>query len=141
MKKKRRLLLLMLPLFILLASCGNRGKINEGDCAGTVIFQGLPKEFSLLEENLQKEYEIKVTLTNVTTEKYYEVVLNQKNDFKQSVSLHPGSYKVSVYASLTSLTHLHVKTTEDTVIFDRNRETAVVIVPENLSAERISASG
>ena len=132
MKKKRRLLLLMLPLFILLASCGNRGKINEGDCAGTVMFQGLPKEFSLLEENLQKEYEIKVTLTNVTTEKYYEVVLNQKNDFKQSVSLHPGSYKVSVYASLTSLTHLHVKTTEDTVIFDRNRETAVVIIPENV---------
>ena len=62
MKRIRRLLLLTLPLLLLLASCGNRGKLNEGDCAGTITLQGLPKEFSLLEENLQKEFEVKVTL-------------------------------------------------------------------------------
>ncbi len=132
MKRIRRLLLLTLPLLLLLASCGNRGKLNEGDCAGTITLQGLPKEFSLLEENLQKEFEVKVTLTNMTTDKDYVAVLNQKNEFKQSVSLHPGTYRVSVHASITSLTHLHVKTTADTVTFERDKEASVVVVPENV---------
>ena len=132
MKRIRRLLLITLPLLLLLASCGNRGKLNEGDCAGTITLQGLPREFSLLEENLQKEFEVKVTLTNMTTDKDYVAVLNQKNEFKQSVSLHPGTYRVSVYASITSLTHLHVKTTADTVTFERDKEASVVVVPENV---------
>ncbi|MBQ9489552.1 MAG: hypothetical protein IKO03_07440 [Lachnospiraceae bacterium] len=132
MKRIRRLLLLTLPLLLLLASCGNRGKLNEGDCAGTITLQGLPKEFSLLEENLQKEFEVRVTLQNMTTDKDYVAVLNQKNEFKQSVSLHPGTYRVSAYASITSLTHLHVKTTADTVTFERDKEASVIIVPENV---------
>ena len=132
MKRIRRLLLITLPLLLLLASCGNRGKLNEGDCAGTITLQNLPKEFSLLEENLQKEFEVKVTLTNMTTDKDYVAVLNQKNEFKQGVSLHPGTYRVSAYASITSLTHLHVKTTADTVTFERDKEASVIIVPENV---------
>lgn len=132
MKRIRRLLLLTLPLLLLLASCGNRGKLNEGDCTGTITLQGLPKEFSLLEENLQKEFEVRVTLQNMTTDKDYVAVLNQKNEFKQSVSLHPGTYRVSAYASITSLTHLHVKTTADTVTFERDKEASVIIVPENV---------
>ena len=134
MKKLRTCLFLLFPLLLCLAGCGKQGKLDEGDCPGVITFSNIPKEFSLLDENLQKEYQVRVTLKNLTTEKKYDVTLSQKNDFKKTVSLHPGKYSVSAYASLDSLVHLQVKTTEEIVTFDRGVEANVVVVPENSEA-------
>ena len=135
MKKLRSLVFLVLPLLLCLAGCGNTGKINEGDCAGTVSMINLPKEFSLLDENLQKEYQVNVTLKNLTTEKRYYVTLNQKNEFKQNVSLHPGKYSVSVYTTGDYLINLPVKvSTDDIATFDRGLETLIQVEPENVEA-------
>lgn len=131
MKKLRTCLFLLFPLLLCLAGCGKQGKLDEGDCPGVITFSNIPKEFSLLDENLQKEYQVRVTLKNLTTEKKYDVTLSQKNDFKKTVSLHPGKYSVSAYASLDSLVHLQVKTTEEIVTFDRGVEANVVVIPEN----------
>ncbi|MBR4731514.1 MAG: hypothetical protein IK081_01995 [Lachnospiraceae bacterium] len=131
MKRLRTYLFLLFPLLLCLAACGNKGKLDEGDCAGVVTFSNIPKEFSLLDENLQKEYAIHVTLKNLTTEKEYSIHLNQKNDFKKTVSLHPGKYSVRVSASLDSLVHLQVKATEEIVTFDRGVEANVIVIPEN----------
>ncbi len=131
MKKLRTCLFLLFPLLLCLAGCGKQGKLDEGDCPGVITFSNIPKEFSLLDENLQKEYQVRVTLKNLTTEKKYDVTLSQKNDFKKTVSLHPGKYSVSAYASLDSLVHLQVKATEEIVTFDRGVEANVVVVPEN----------
>ncbi|MBQ3905495.1 MAG: hypothetical protein II743_01890, partial [Lachnospiraceae bacterium] len=128
MKKLRSLVFLVLPLLLCLAGCGNTGKINEGDCAGTVSMINLPKQFSLLDENLQKEYQVNVTLKNLTTEKRYYVTLNQKNEFKQNVSLHPGKYSVSVYTTGDYLVNLPVKvSTDDIAAFDRGLETLIQV--------------
>lgn len=134
MKKTRSYLFLLLALLLCLAGCEKKGKLNEGDCPGVVTFAGLPKEFSLLDENLQKEYGIKVTLTNLTTERTYDVTLNQDNDFKQPLSLHPGKYSVKVYSTMENLVHLPVKVAQDSeiVTFDRGLEASVVILPENV---------
>ena len=131
MKRFRTCLFLLLPLLLCLAGCGKQGKLNEGDCPGVVTFSNIPKEFSLLDENLQKEYMIYVTLKNLTTEKEYSIYLNQKNDFKKTVSLHPGKYSVRVSESLDSLVHLQVKATEEIVTFDRGVEANIVVIPEN----------
>jgi hypothetical protein len=131
MKRLRTCLFLLFPLLLCLAACGKQGKLDEGDCAGVVTFSNIPKEFSLLDENLQKEYAIHVTLKNLTTEKEYSIHLNQKNDFKKTVSLHPGKYSVRVSASLDSLVHLQVKATEEIVTFDRGVEANVIVIPEN----------
>ena len=134
--KRLRMYLLICAALLCLAGCGNKGRLNEGDCAGVVSFKGIPKEFSLLDDNLQKEYEIHVTLKNLTTEKEYDIKLTQKNDFKKEVSLHPGKYSVKAYATLEPLVHLPVKVTEEIVTFDRGVEANIFILPENEEAFR-----
>lgn len=129
MKRLRTYLFLLLLLF--LTACGNKGKLDEGDCKGIVSFSNVPKEFTLLEENLQADYKITVTLKNLTTEKEYEVILNQANGFKQNVSLHPGNYKLSAHASMANLVGLEVKTLDETVTFDRSRDTVVSVIAKN----------
>ena len=134
MKRVRRYLFLLLSLLLCLSGCDKYGKLNEGDCSGSVVLSNIPKEFSLLDENLQKEYYVSVTLKNLTTEKLYRIKLNQENGFKQVLSLHPGTYQVSAYAALTDLVYLQVKASEETVTFDRGREAAITILPEDPEA-------
>jgi len=131
MKKMRTYLFLLCSLLLCLAGCGSQGKLNEGDCPGIVSFTNIPKEFSLMEENLQKEFYVTVHLTNLSTEKEYRITLNQENGFKQNVSMFPGNYKVTTAASLSTLVGLEVKAADDIVTFDRGRDTIVSITPKN----------
>ena len=135
MKKLRTYLLVCALLLCIagLAGCGNKGKLNEGDCAGVVSFKSIPKEFSLLEDNLQKDYEVRVTLKNLTTEKEYEIKLTQKNEFKKEISLHPGKYSVKAYATLEPLVHLPVKVADEIVTFDRGIEANVYVLADKYS--------
>lgn len=92
--------LISLTLCLTLTGCGKHGKTDEGDCKGIISFTEIPKEFYMLEKNLQENFEIEVTLKNIVNEKEYDVVLNGKNDFKQEIFLHPGTYQVySVFSN------------------------------------------
>ncbi|MBR1852791.1 MAG: hypothetical protein IJ794_06570 [Lachnospiraceae bacterium] len=77
-----------------LAACGKTGKLDEGNCECTVSLVELPKEFSMLEENIREHFEVNVTLKNITTEKLYHITLAEKEDFTETVHLHPGTYQV-----------------------------------------------
>lgn len=135
MKRLRTYLFLLLPLLLCLAACSSKaGSLNEGECPGIVTFANIPKEFSLLDENLQKEFHVSVTLKNLTSEKVYEITLNKENGFRQEISMHPGNYKVAAYASHANLVGLSVKVTDEIAAFDYGRETLVSILPKNEEA-------
>lgn len=108
-KQRKRL---CFPLFLLclmtaaiFTGCGRQGKLDEGDCKCTVSFVDIPKELSMLEENVQKNFSIELTLKNITNEKLYHITLDQDNAFSREISLHPGVYAVyTPYASQSAYT-------------------------------------
>ena len=135
MKRVRTLLFLLLPLLLCLTACGSKtGSLNEGECPGIITFANIPKEFSLMDENLQKEFYVSVTLKNLTSNKVYDIKLTKENGFKQEVSLHPGNYKVSAYASHLYLVGLDIKLSDDVAVFDYGRDTLITILPKNEEA-------
>lgn len=114
-------LLLCLVTTLTLTGCSQKGKLNEGDCKGIISFTDIPKEFSMLEKNLQENFAIHVTLKNIVNEKEYTIRLTQENDFKQEVFLNPGTYQVySVYASQASNTGISVSADAEKMTFTRD---------------------
>lgn len=112
--------LLLLAALFSLAGCGKTGKLNEGDCKGIISFTDIPKEFHMLEQNLKENFEIHVTLKNMVNEKQYEISLNSKNDYKQEVSLHPGTYQVyMVYASQAANTGISIAADSEKMEFTK----------------------
>jgi len=81
-------------LILALAGCTKTGKLNEGNCKCSISFVDIPKELSLLEENVQSNFAIRLTLKNISNEKIYHITLNKDNDFSKEISLHPGIYQV-----------------------------------------------
>ncbi len=96
-RKNNLFLSLFLYLFmasISLTACSRQGSLNDGDCKCDVVFTDIPKEFSMLEENLSEHFEIELTLKNTTTETIYEIVLTKENNYSTQVSLPSGTYQV-----------------------------------------------
>lgn len=77
-----------------LTGCGKNGKLDEGSCDCTISLVDLPKEFSMLEDNIRNNFEVNVILKNITSEKLYHVTLLEKEDFNKELHLHPGIYQV-----------------------------------------------
>ena len=98
MKKLPRILtrffLFLFPL-LLLSGCGNTGKLNEGECKGVVAFTDIPKTFFMLDEELQKQFEIRVTLENITTEKTQNILKRYVNN---ELTLVGANGTVNVYS-------------------------------------------
>lgn len=98
MKKKRTLCRFFIPAFLILifclSGCGKTGKLNEGACKCTIVFTDVPKELSMLEENLQDHFRIRLELRNIANDKEYKITLNATNDFKKEISLNPGTYQI-----------------------------------------------
>lgn len=98
MKKKRTFSRFFIPAFLILvfclAGCGKTGKLNEGACKCTIVFTDVPKELSMLEENLQDNFRIRLELRNIANDKEYKITLNAANDFKKEISLNPGTYQI-----------------------------------------------
>lgn len=134
MRIKCKLILILLPI-LLLAGCTQYGKLNEGDCKGIVAFTDIPKTFSLMDEDLQEQVKIIVRLRNLTTEKEYRITLDKSNDYKQEISLHPGTYKV-LFATATNSNHtgVKVKPNAEMLEFTPNQETRLDIVVEDEAA-------
>ena len=94
MKTPKRLLCLAFGIFFVLAlaGCTKTGRLNEGNCKCNISFVDIPKELSLLEENIQNNFAIRLTLKNISNEKLYHITLNEDNDFLMEISLHPGIF-------------------------------------------------
>ncbi len=97
LKQKKKSLVLLLCCLLLpftLTGCIKYGELDEGECKCIISFTDIPKEFTILEENLQRKFEIEVCLQNPVNEKKYIVLLNQDNDYTAEISLHSGTYQV-----------------------------------------------
>lgn len=133
MKKLPFICLICLFPILLLTACGRQGKLDEGDCHCKVYFTDIPREFSMLDENLQEDFEIHVALENLTTEKIYRITLNQKNNFTLTINLNPGVYKVaSVCSSLQAYTGISVSARTEQVELTREQEAEVPILVKNM---------
>lgn len=128
---KKLLFFCLLPV-LLLTACGNQGKLDEGDCTCKVYFTDIPREFTMLDENLQEDFEIHVTLENLTTEKVYRITLNQENEYTATAKLNPGVYKVAyVYASMESYTGISVSPKVEQLELTRDKESEIPISVDN----------
>ena len=77
--RRIRVLLFLLTLtFAILTGCSNRGRLDEGNCECVITLVDLPKEFIMLEDNIRNNFEVKVILKNITTEKLYHITLTEK---------------------------------------------------------------
>lgn len=125
-------LLVGLTMAAALGGCGKNGRLNEGNCKGVVSFTDIPREFTMLESNLQENFTIYVTLKNVVNEKEYDIRLTQDNQFKQELSLNPGVYQVSsVYAGQAANTGISVAADAEKMEFTREGLATLHIRVEN----------
>ncbi len=132
MKRLIILLFTMIALSATLTGCNKKGELNEGECKCSISFVDIPKELTMLEENLQENLAINVTLKNISNEKVYDIVLTQDNEFKKEISLHPGVYQVySVYASQSGITGIRMTAKEDSVTLSPESLGAVHVYVEN----------
>ncbi|MCM1112979.1 MAG: hypothetical protein NC399_06960 [Muribaculum sp.] len=115
-----------LLLALSLSGCGKMGKLDEGDCKCTISFVDIPREFTMLEENVQKNFVIHLTLRNINTEKYYSIELSQSNAFRKEISLHPGIYTVSSPSSSQS-SNAEISLSADADSVELSAETPVEI--------------
>lgn len=122
-----------LLLSLSLSACGaKKGKLDEGDCPGTVSFTDIPKVFSRMDEDFLDSFYIKVRLKDVTTDKEYDILLNKKNDFKQELSLHPGTYRfVSANAHSDVNLKILVNASEETITFAEGQNPSASVIVTN----------
>lgn len=137
-KNKRKLFLLLLLcslITVFLTSCAKKGRLDEGDCSLTVSFRDIPKEFFMMNENLQKEFTIHVTLQNTATEKLYNIVLNRDNDYSIQAQLNPGVYRVlGAYSEMQAFNGIRVAAGAEQLELTRDTGSELHIFVEN-SAE------
>lgn len=123
---------MLLCLLLTFGACAANDRLNEGDCAGTITFSNIPKEFSMLEDNIREQFEISVELENLTTEKKYHITLSPENNFRQDLSLHPGTYRV-LYLSCSQSGNLGLKleASAETMTFEKGRQAMLLITVSN----------
>ncbi|MDE6014780.1 MAG: hypothetical protein K2H41_03610 [Acetatifactor sp.] len=132
--RKRLLPLLLGGLFLTLAlaGCGKTGKLDEGDCKCTISFVDIPRELSMLEDNVKKNFSIQLTLKNITNEKQYHITLDQDNSFKKEISLHPGVYSIyTLYASQSSNTGISMAADVQSVELSADKPSEIHVFVDN----------
>lgn len=87
-------LLFALVIPLALSGCTKTGKLDEGECKCNVSFTNIPQELTMLEDNLQENFAVNVTLKNRNTNTIYKITLSEDNSFKEQISLKPGEYHV-----------------------------------------------
>ncbi len=126
------LILALAALCLALTCCGGKEDLSEGECKCTVSFSDIPRELSLMEENLQKNFYIQVTLFHLTTEKEYEIRLDAENGFTREVSLHPGVYRIlDVYSPYSYNTGISLSAKTESVELSPDREARVEVYVDN----------
>lgn len=138
MKKHPFIYVLLFILLFSLTACGDQEtSLTEGDCAGVIAFTEIPKEFSLLDSHFLENFSINVTLVNLTNEKTYRISLKQENQFRQELSLHPGTYRVrSVHASQVKDLGIELQASAESLTFAPDRQAILTVTisdPEALT--------
>ena len=82
----------------MLTGCTNYGKLDEGNTACQVVLDNLPVEFYKLPENVTNVFDIVITLSNASTGRKYDFVLNEANSFSCDATLDTGTYKLLSYS-------------------------------------------
>ncbi len=125
-------LLLVLAAPLALAGCTKTGSLNEGECKCNVSFSNIPKELTMMEENLQENFAVNVTLKNEDTNTVYRITLSEDNDFKKQITLKPGEYHVKeVEASQDFNTGFTLAAMEDSVVLAPDTLCSINIYVEN----------
>ncbi len=130
MKIKIKFLVSVLLLGIFLVGCGKSGNLKEGDCILNVSLnqEQLPQSFELLGENIKDEYEIKVCLENINSERLYYIYLNAQNGYKQKAKLNPGVYKINYEThNLANIHGMKIELQEENVQLTREKNTDLVV--------------
>ena len=128
---------LLLALLLSLTACSDdQDALSEGDCPGVVAFTDIPKEFTLLGDDFMDEFAIHLSLRNITTDKYYNITLNRENNFRQELSLHPGTYAVSTPNASTNFYDLNVTASAQSLTFSPDQQAVLTVTvsdPEALT--------
>ena len=135
MKKRYRVngaAIFILALFLI--GCGKAGRLDEGNCPCVVRLQDIPREFKMLEENLQEQLEISVTLENITTERQYRFELNTENGFQQNASLNPGIYKVNYCSGSPYFLNMDIAAVQADLEVGLDRENEITVYIQNETA-------
>ncbi len=135
MKKRYRVNSAAIFLLVLfLTGCGKAGRLDEGNCPCVVRLQDIPREFKMLEENLQEQLEISVTLENITTERQYRFELNTENGFQQNASLNPGIYKVYYCSGSPYFLNMDIAAVQEDLEVGLDRENEITVYIQNETA-------
>ncbi len=82
------------------------------------------------------QFHIRLSLKNITTGKYYSITLNKENNFRQELSLHPGTYAVSSPSASSSFYNLEITASAESMTFAPGQQsflTVTVSDPEALT--------
>lgn len=128
---------LLLALLLSLTACSDdQDALSEGDCPGVVAFTDIPKEFTLLGDDFMDKFSIRLSLRNITTDKYYNIILNRENNFRQELSLHPGTYAVSSSKASSNFYDLEVTASAQSLTFSPDQQAVLTVTvsdPEALT--------
>ena len=75
---------------MLLAGCGNQGRLDEGDCPVEVKLEALPQSFAALDEDDKERMKLVLVLKNDINGKEYEFELKEKDGYTGKARLHPS---------------------------------------------------
>lgn len=126
MGKKHGIFIALFVMALLMAGCGNEGRLDEGDCPVEVRLAGLPTGYAELTDDQKEQVVVNLQLENMINEKTYTFRLNDDNHFSQEASLNPGTYRVAYcYISGSSAVRMNGEASVETM--DINRDTINII--------------
>lgn len=128
---------LLLVLLLSLTACSDDfEKLTEGDCPGVVAFD-IPEEFALLGSEFMDDFYIELDLRNSTTKQLYEITLDKDNDFRQELSLNPGTYEVRgtwVYSGLYYVYYADVDVSAESMTFASDQHAVLTLSLSDIEA-------
>ena len=110
MKRYLRRGIFLLFCMICMTGCTKSGKLDEGNIACVIELEEIPAEFDALNEDMQKQLDIEVFLSNEIKERTYTIHLNKENGFRQEAMLNPGFYQVKWCTESPSFLHITAET-------------------------------
>lgn len=89
-------------------STGTSGNSWGSSCQ--IYLDNLPSEYEQLSAQIRDTIEISVSLRNTSSNKKYKAILSDKNGFRQTLDLNPGTYEVyyiNISNKLLAMFHVH----------------------------------
>ncbi len=131
--KKSTILVVMVLCMLGLGGCSDNALKGDSECVVSV--EDMPKELSMLDENILEQFYIKLTMENIYTEEEIDVRLNAENDFRVELNLIPGTYRiVSCYNYSSRLVPMELEAVQEKVELTKDGKGTVDIRITNREA-------